>query len=90
MSFSKYLAFTSPFLPDFNNLDSPISDCSTESLKWYKSLTIHQRINLKDRTSSIIGVDFDTLNFMFSMRKRIDMIWNKLIMEGIIEDNTTI
>ena len=76
----------SPFLPDFNNIENSMLVCDSESLKWYKKLSIHQRINLKEICPLIIGVGFSDLDFIFSMRKRIDIIYSKLAMEGIICD----
>lgn len=55
-----------------------------EGLKWYKTLTLNQRINLKDSFEMLCGVGFQELNFMLSLRERITLMYSKLIREGII------
>lgn len=51
-------------------------------MKWYKTLTIQQRINLKDLSETICGVRYDFLIEMFGMRDTIELIHNKLKLEG--------
>ena len=51
-------------------------------MEWYKTLNIHQKINLKGMSKLIIGVDFSDLAFMFSFRERIEILYNKLKLEG--------
>ncbi len=51
-------------------------------MKWYKTLTVLQRINLKDLFPSIVGVDFQTLGNLFSFRERIEIVYQKMKMEG--------
>lgn len=51
-------------------------------MDWYKTLTIHQRINLKAMFSIICGFGWSDLSFMFSMRDKINMAFNKLRLEG--------
>lgn len=51
-------------------------------MEWYKGLNIDQKINVKMLCPLILGVKFEELNFMFSFRERIEMIYNKLRKEG--------
>lgn len=51
-------------------------------MNWYKTLTINQRINLKDCCKMIVGIDYDSLRLLFSMRDIIEMLHNKLKLEG--------
>ena len=53
-------------------------------MKWYKSLSVHQRISLKDCSELIVGVRFEQLRRLFSTREIIEMLTNKLEIEGII------
>jgi hypothetical protein len=51
-------------------------------MEWYKTLNIHQKINLKAMSELIIGVEFSKLAFLFSFREIIDIVYNKLRLEG--------
>jgi len=51
-------------------------------MKWYKSLDIHARINAKECFVILCGVEFDKLSFLLTMRERIDLMYNKLKIEG--------
>lgn len=51
-------------------------------MKWYKTLSINQRINLKGCSPLITGATFEQLGVLFSFNERIEIIHNKLIMEG--------
>lgn len=53
-------------------------------MKWYKTLTIDQRINLKDLSETICGVKYDFLIQLFGMRETIELLHQKLKMEGFI------
>ena len=54
------------------------------SLHWYLSLDIHTRINLKECSELIVGFKFGALSFIFSFKERVEILYNKLIIEGII------
>jgi len=54
-------------------------------MEFYKSLSIHQRISLKECSSLIVGVTFNELRMLFSTREVIEILVNKLKIEGIIE-----
>lgn len=49
---------------------------------WYKTLTINQRINAKECFELLCGVKWEQLSFMFTMRERIEIMYNKLLIEG--------
>ena len=54
------------------------------SMEWFKSLNVNTRINMKDIFILLTGVNFSDLNFLLSYRERIDIMYNKLISEGIL------
>jgi len=58
---------------------------SDEGLCWYRSLTLNQRINLKDCFHLLTGIDFQSIGFMFTLRERINILYGKLKFEGIIK-----
>ena len=51
-------------------------------MEWYKSLTIEQRINLKSLSEEICGLKYDILISIFGMRETIEILHNKLKLEG--------
>ena len=51
-------------------------------MKWYKTLSIHQKINLKDSCILIVGLDFVSLRMLFSLKDIIELLHNKLKLEG--------
>lgn len=51
-------------------------------MEWYKTLDINQRINLKDVFHLICGLRWEDVGRLISMRDRIDIVYNKLKMEG--------
>ena len=53
-------------------------------MDWYKTLTIQQRINLKDLCESICGIRYDFLIRLFGMTQTIELIKYKLELEGFI------
>ena len=53
-----------------------------EVLAWYKSLTIEQKINLKDCAKLIVGMTWEDMGKLFSFTERINILHNKLQLEG--------
>lgn len=53
-----------------------------KQMKWYKTLDINQRINLKDNLELILGATFSGLRLLFSTREIIEMAHYKLKKEG--------
>jgi hypothetical protein len=53
-----------------------------EALKWYRQLSVHQKINAKEAFELLCGVKFEDLAFLFSLKERIAILHAKLIKEG--------
>lgn len=53
-------------------------------MKWYKTLDIDTKINMKGCFELLCGVKWESLSFMFSMRERIEIMFNKLKIEGLL------
>ena len=53
-------------------------------MNWYKTLSITQRIAMKELCVDIVGVSWTDLGKLFTMRERINLIHQKLQMEGIL------
>ena len=51
-------------------------------MEWYKSLTIEQKINLKDCAGLIVGMTWEDMGKLFSFTERINILHNKLQLEG--------
>jgi hypothetical protein len=53
-------------------------------MNWYKTLDINQKINLKSITELIVGISWIDLTKLFSFREIIEILEQKLKIEGII------
>jgi len=53
-------------------------------MNWYKTLTIEQRINLKELSELICGIRFETLISIFGFYDAIELLYNKLQIEGFL------
>lgn len=51
-------------------------------MKWYLSLTINQRINLKKMCVVICGLEYNFLISLFGLKNTIEIIYEKLKQEG--------
>ena len=51
-------------------------------MEWYKTLDINQRINLKDCSEMLCGMPYNQLRVLFSMSEIIEILHNKLKIEG--------
>ena len=52
-------------------------------MKWYKKLSIHQKINVKHMCIDITGVDFRAFVLLgFSFSNIMDIIYKKLVEVG--------
>ena len=51
-------------------------------MKWYKSLSIDQKINAKECFELLCGMKFEQLSFLFSFAERIEIMHDKLVAEG--------
>lgn len=54
------------------------------SVEWFKSLNVNTRINMKEIFILLTGMNFSDLNFLFSYKEKIDIMYNKLILEGLL------
>lgn len=51
-------------------------------MNWYRNLTIEQRISLKELSADICGIEYKWLIRLFGMRQTIELLHNKLKLEG--------
>ena len=51
-------------------------------MEWYKTLDINARINAKVCFELLCGAKFEDLSFLFFFRERIELMYEKLKMEG--------
>lgn len=51
-------------------------------MEWYKTLNIHQKINLKHMSKIIGGIDFKDMITFFGLKDTIQLLYNKLKLEG--------
>lgn len=54
----------------------------SSSFNWYKSLSLEQRMGLKEVCVLICGIKWEDFNVLFSPRERIDILYHKLELEG--------
>lgn len=55
-------------------------------IKWYKTLTINQRICLKAHTTLFLGRQWEYFLPLFTPRERLIIVYEKLILDGIISN----
>jgi hypothetical protein len=56
-----------------------------DGMQWYLSLSIHQKISLKEASKELIGVGFSDLSrFGFTFSEKIQILHTKLRIEGIL------
>jgi len=53
-------------------------------MDWYKTLNIHQKINAKTCFELACGVKWEQMSFMFNFRERVEILHQKLKLEGIL------
>ncbi len=53
-------------------------------MKWYKLLTNEQRYYLRTHCEKIVGITWEQLGILFSCAERIEIIYTKLKIEGLI------
>jgi hypothetical protein len=51
-------------------------------MEWYKTLSLNQRINLKDCTTMICGIEWRLLISLFGFQQTIELLHEKLKLEG--------
>lgn len=58
----------------------------SESLQWYSALPIDKKIALKELSSAICGIKWEDFTLLFSGTERIEILYNKLVLEGFIQE----
>jgi len=56
-----------------------------EAIEWYKSLSLNQKFGLKECAVLICGMKWEHFSIIFSPRERINILYDKLKLEGIIK-----
>ena len=51
-------------------------------MEWYKSLNVNMKINAKECFILLTGMDWHHAGKLFSMRERINIMYDKLRIEG--------
>ena len=54
----------------------------TKSIKWYSTLDINKRIAHKELAILICGMSWNNMNLLFSLDEKIELVYNKLLIEG--------
>lgn len=54
----------------------------TNGIEWYRSLDMWQKFALKDLSKSICGISWSEFSIIFSPRERIEILYQKLQLEG--------
>ena len=52
------------------------------AVSWYKSLSLNQKMALKEVSALICGMKWEDFNILFSPRERLEILHNKLMSEG--------
>lgn len=52
------------------------------AVSWYKSLSLQQKMALKEVSVLICGMKWEDFNILFTPRERLEILHNKLMMEG--------
>ncbi len=60
------------------------SNKGNEGFSWYKSLSISQKLGLKEVSILICGMKWEDFTILFSPRQRIDILHEKLKIEGYL------
>lgn len=51
-------------------------------MNWYKTLTITQKLSLKELSESLCGMKWEDFLILFTPRERIEILYQKLKLEG--------
>lgn len=52
------------------------------AVSWYKSLSLNQKMALKEVSALICGMKWEDFNILFSPQERLEILHNKLMLEG--------
>jgi len=66
------------------NINTINTESKLAAVNWYKSLSFNQKMALKELSPLICGMKWEDFNILFSPRERIEILHNKLILEGFI------
>lgn len=58
---------------------------SEDSIKWYNKLDCNQKIYLKEISFTLCGIQWKDFNILFSPRERLNILYDKLILENIVK-----
>jgi len=69
---------------DVQNSTSPaiVGNNVLPAVSWYKSLSLNQKMALKEVSALICGMKWEDFNLLFSPRERLEILHNKLMLEG--------
>lgn len=59
-----------------------VINVTNTSIDWYKKLDPNQRINLREVTELLCGVPFKSLLLLFNLLEVIQLLYDKLKIEG--------
>ncbi|NPV12707.1 MAG: hypothetical protein HPY57_13050 [Ignavibacteria bacterium] len=57
-----------------------------KALEWYKGLDIDKKIQLKNFSHLICGIEWTDFSPLFNIRERIIILYSKLVSPGIIKN----
>lgn len=60
------------------------SENEKKAITWYKSLTINQKILVKEITILLTGMEWKDFIIIFSPRERLNIVYNKLKKEDLL------
>jgi hypothetical protein len=59
-------------------------EIKTAGTKWYKTLSINQKIELKECSYLICGMRWEDFTILFTPRQRLEILHQKLQLEGFL------
>ena len=63
-------------------MDELITKNTLPAVSWYKTLSPNQKMALKEVSALICGMKWEDFNILFSPRERLEILYNKLMLEG--------
>ncbi len=55
---------------------------TNDGIEWYKKLSLKQKLGLKECAVLLTGMKWEDYTILFSPRQRIEILYNKLKLEG--------
>lgn len=65
---------------DVNTMSGAVT---SDAIEWYKKLSIEQKFGLKECAVLLTGMKWEDYTNLFSPRQRIEILYNKLKLEGV-------